>query len=283
MYNRASVIRRAIDGVLAQSMDDVELLVVDDMSTDGTVEIVESYLSDPRVRLTVNTRNLGPAGARNRGVGMTTGRYIAFQDSDDRWFPEKLALQIEALESNPGRRACYCGAVYFSPDQCYYIPRSGMLDDASRESGDITVPLLRSNLVTPQALLVERELFDELRGFNAEMRISEDWDLAIRMAQKTRFAFCAEPLVLIYRTAGSVSSSLAADTAARQKMMTDFAGLFADNPAARAAQNYIIGCQCLRIKSYADAADHFRRSFRDAPSLRCFAQIQRANLLRLTG
>ena len=112
VHNRHDLVRRSIESVLAQNMTDFELLVIDDCSTDKTAEVVEEFCSDPRVHLHRNLKNLGPGGARNLGIDLARSRYIAFQDSDDRWFPEKLALQIAALESNQDRRACYCGALF---------------------------------------------------------------------------------------------------------------------------------------------------------------------------
>ncbi|MGB3246684.1 MAG: glycosyltransferase family A protein [Sulfitobacter sp.] len=282
VHNRQDLVRRSIDSVLAQTMVDFELLVIDDCSTDATAEVVEKYCSDPRVRLHRNTTNLGPAGARNLGIELARGRYVAFQDSDDRWFPEKLERQIEALESNPDRRACYCGALYYAEDQCYYIPREGTLDAESAASGDLSGAVLYSNPTTPQTLVVERALFDEVGGFDKSLRINEDWDLSIRMAQKARFALVPEPLVVIYRTADSVSSDRAADTAARERLLTEYAELYAKHPTSRARQNYIIGGQSLESRAYRDAVQYFRQSFRDAPSIRCLLQIQRARLRALT-
>lgn len=281
VYNRQDLVRRAIDSVLAQTMTDFELLVIDDCSTDATAAVVEEYCSDPRVRLQCNTTNLGPAGARNRGIELARGRYIAFQDSDDRWFPEKLARQIEMLDRNPGVQACYCGALYYAQGQCYYIPSEGTLDAESMASGDLSDAVLNSNPITPQALLVERTVFDEVGGFDTTLRINEDWELAIRMAQKARFAFLPEPLVVIYRTTNSVSSDLVANIAVRKWLLTEYAALFEKHPESRALQNYIIGGQSLKTRAYRDAVRHFRQSFRDAPSFRCLVQIQRARLLAL--
>lgn len=281
VHNRQDLVRRSIDSVLTQTMTDFELLVIDDCSTDATAEVVAAYCDDSRVRLHSCTKNLGPAGARNKGIELARGRYVAFQDSDDRWFPEKLERQIAALEKHPDRRICYCGALYYAEDQCYYIPRKGTLDAESAKNGDLSAAVLYSNPTTPQTLVIERALFNEVGGFDETLRINEDWDLSIRMAQRVRFVFVPEPLVVIYRTAGSISSDRAADTAARQKFLTEYELLYAKHPTSRARQNYIIGGQSLESHAYGDAVQYFRQSFRDAPSLRCLLQIQRARLRAL--
>jgi len=282
VHNRRELVRRAIDSVLAQTMSDFELLVIDDCSTDATADVVEEYCSDPRVTLFRNQTNLGPAGARNRGIELARGHYIAFQDSDDRWFPEKLSQQVSALERNPEHQACFCGALYYSQSQCYYIPREGTLDVESAASGDLSTAVLYSNPATPQTMLVKAILFDKVGGFNAALKINEDWDLVIRMAQQARFAFVAEPLVVIYRTADSVSSDRLADTAARERLLTEYAGLIAQHPMSRARQNYIVGSQSIEFQDYGNAVRYFRRAFRDAPSFRSFLQIQRAWWLALS-
>ncbi|WP_425053154.1 glycosyltransferase family 2 protein [Psychromarinibacter sp. S121] len=283
VHNREVLVRRAIDSVLAQTRQDFELIVIDDCSTDRTVEVVREYCSDPRVRLELNTTNLGPAGARNRGIELARGRYVAFQDSDDRWFPEKLAMQVQAMEDAPDCRASYCGALYYSAAQCYYIPRLSVFDIGDAAQGDISEAVLHTNPTTPQTLMAERTLFEDVGGFDTSLRINEDWELAIRLAQKAKFAFVEEPLVVIYRTANSVSSDKVADTAFRKKLLTDYADLYAKYPEARARQNYIIGGQSIENAATRDAVEYFRRSYRDSPSLKSLIQIWRARLLRLGG
>ena len=283
VHNREVLVRRAIDSVLAQTRRDFELIVIDDCSTDRTVEVVREYCSDPRVRLELNTTNLGAGGARNRGIELARGRYVAFQDSDDRWFPEKLELQLQAIEAAPDCRVCYCGALYYSAVQCYYIPRHGAFDIGAAAQGDISEAVLHSNPTTPQTLMVERSLFEEVGGFDTSLRINEDWELAVRLAQKTRFAFVPDPLVVIYRTENSVSSDKVADTAFRKKLLTDYADLYAKYPGARARQNYIIGGQSIENAAHRDAVEYFRRSYRDSPSFRSLVQIWRARILGLSG
>lgn len=280
VYDRAGTIARAIESVLAQSFTDLELIVIDDGSTDATPEIVRGYLTDPRVRFEVNPRNLGAAGTRNRGIALARGAYVAFQDSDDRWLPEKLALQMEELARSPDCRVCYCGALYYAEEQCYYIPRRGTLQ---HKRGDLSAAILSSNPTTPQTLLVDRALIDQTGAFDDSFRINEDWELAIRLAQASPFAFVPEPLVLIYRTANSLSSDRAADTATRARILRDHAPLYARNPTARARQAYIIGCQNLQLGQPGTALRDLAASFRDAPSLVCLAQMLRAAALALRG
>jgi teichuronic acid biosynthesis glycosyltransferase TuaG len=107
-YNAATTIRRSIDSVLAQTRRDLELIIVDDGSTDSTQALVEEYArADTRVRLHRQVTNAGVAAARNAGIERAQGEYVAFLDSDDWWHPRKLELQIEQMQASDAR-VSYC-------------------------------------------------------------------------------------------------------------------------------------------------------------------------------
>src|SRR6056297_1399486 len=108
-YNRADSLPRTIDSVLAQTHDDLELVVVDDASTDDTETVVERY-EDDRVTYLEHATNRGGSAARNTGIRASDGDYVAFLDSDDEWHPEKLERQVRELESRSEEWvAAYCG------------------------------------------------------------------------------------------------------------------------------------------------------------------------------
>lgn len=99
LFNKAKYVTRAIDSVFAQSYQDLEIIVVDDGSTDNGPELVQKY-HDPRLRM-IRQKNQGPGSARNRGIQETTAPYLAFLDADDEWLPEFLSRYLEALRNNP--------------------------------------------------------------------------------------------------------------------------------------------------------------------------------------
>ncbi|UMA63310.1 glycosyltransferase family 2 protein [Roseivivax marinus] len=281
VYNRESTLGRALDSLTAQHARDIEIIVVDDGSSDGSRALAEACAArDPRIMITQTPRNLGAAGARNVGIGLASGRYVAFQDSDDRWFPEKLTRQLEALRESPTSRACYCGAVYFSTNQSYYIPRQGT---NHRPGGNIFEDLLASNATTPQTLLVERGLLSECGDFDENLFINEDWDLALRIARRTSFTFVPDPLVMIYRTSDSVSSDRSADAIFREWLLETYASDYARHRRARARQRYIAGAQHLALGNYRRALRLLVQSMRDTPSPRCAAQIARIPISWLRG
>ena len=109
-YNRADVITRALNSVLAQTETNYEVIIVDDASTDETKQIIESYL-DPRIRYLRHDKNKYAAAARNTGMEKATGQYIAFLDSDDEWVPTKLHAQLQIMDSRDDSWGCiYSGA-----------------------------------------------------------------------------------------------------------------------------------------------------------------------------
>ncbi len=277
VYNRAGLVSRAIDSVLAQTCDEFELIVIDDASDDGTLEIVQSYEADPRVRVFQNGHNLGPSGSRNRGVGVSRAPYIAFQDSDDRWLPEKLSRQISVLEKSPAVSACYCGALYYAPGQCYYIPSR---ESEGQRLGDLSTEILFGNPTTPQTLLVRRDALVGIGLFDESLTINEDWDLVIRLAQKAQFAFVDEPLAIIYRTGGSVSSDSLKDAQFREILLTRYADLYGQNRNATSRQHYVAGSIFAKSGAHERAFSHFFTALRLAPGIKTLAQTVRSGLCR---
>ncbi len=210
-YNRAHLIRRAIASVLSQSYRAFELVVVDDGSTDGTREVMDT-LDDPRIQYIRHSRNRGAAAARNTGIGAGEGEYVAFQDSDDEWLPHKLQRQMDVLT----RSSPQIGVVYSSfwkvrgSGKRVYPPRSRrwaslIPSEVRRLEGDIRTALLRGNPVTTQAALVRRACFDRVGTFDERLPCLQDWELWLRVSQHYHFAFVDDPLLIVYPTADSIS------------------------------------------------------------------------------
>lgn len=189
-YNRSEAIRATLDSVLAQTLPDFELLVVDDGSTDDTVAVVASC-GDPRVRC-LTGRNGGGAASRNRGLVEARGRYIAFLDHDDRWASRKLELQADYLDRHPECGLVYCGMAY--------------TDEAGNDLGPIQLPtptgrvyeelLTRHNFVqTMSNPMMRTEQVRKVGGLDQAAGLSDDWDLFLRLARVSEFGRIAETLV----------------------------------------------------------------------------------------
>lgn len=187
-YNRREAVLRAVASVAAQTYEDFEIIVVDDGSADGTDHALQS-LGEPRLRV-IRQENAGVALARNAGIDAASGAYIAFLDSDDTWFPNKLATQLPALEASPA----YVGL-------CYCTVRTEGAGSTTlhhaRVGGNARERLLLSNVVhaPPSCLLVRRGVFDAVGGFDPRLPAIEDWDWLQRAAKLYHLLPVDEPLV----------------------------------------------------------------------------------------
>ena len=188
-YNRWPLVLEALESVLAQSYRWFEIVVVDDGSTDGTAEKLREIIDGP-VRLIVQP-NGGVSSARNRGVGVAQGKYVAFLDSDDLWLPKKLATQVEFLDTHSNYQICQTEEVWLrrgvrvNPKKIHRKP-----------SGDIFVPSLELCLVSPSAVMMTRELLVAMGGFDETLPVCEDYDLWLRIAVQRQVPLIPTPLVI---------------------------------------------------------------------------------------
>jgi len=209
-YNRAALVERAVRGVLAQTHRDLEAIVVDDGSTDETVERL-ARIEDERL-IVVTQQNSGVAAARNRGIEETSGRYLSFLDSDDEWLPEKLARQLAMLEEAPRHVGiCTIGGDIVGPD--------GSLHRQSSPQGYLFEPLLLQNTVFAcMSALVKREVIEAIGGFDPNLPAIEDWEWLQRAARLYSFVSVDEPLARYHNApdASRRSARFDANMAARE-------------------------------------------------------------------
>ncbi len=179
-YNRMPFLIEAINSVLAQTYANWELIIVDDESSDGTVAAIKK-LDDPRIQLTTLPHQglIGPL--RNAGVKMGTGQWLAFLDSDDVWMPEKLELQLNALQQN--KFECCYGGFELMDEAGKTIPvKAGIYKPLS---GNIIREVLNNDAaVSIGSLMVSRKLFTAVGGFSNDPRLMyrDDYELALRLA-----------------------------------------------------------------------------------------------------
>ncbi len=202
-YNRRKLIGRSIKSVLDQTYRDFELIIVDDASTDNTEEIVSSF-NDERIRYVRHEENKGEAAARNTGVKAARGDYIAYQDSDDEWFPEKLARQIELLEdASPGVGVIYTAFWKTGNHGRTYIPFSWV----SQKDGDIHKELLKGNFIGSPVVLIKKECFSNVGLFDERLRNLVDWDMWLRISKRYHFRCVDEPLVVAHYDSNNASDN----------------------------------------------------------------------------
>jgi glycosyltransferase involved in cell wall biosynthesis len=200
-YNAEQYIATAIESCLSQTYAPHEIIVIDDGSTDGTAAVAESFPSPVRViRL---AENMGVAVARNRGVQASTGDWLAFLDADDWFLPEKLERQRRCVLENPLAVLIYTGF--------HIIGIDGSKSDGRFFMPQEILPMLRyRNRLFLGTIVLRREVFESVGGFDSSLRTAQDWDLWLRIAARysvESFASVPEPLAVYRRVAGSLSSS----------------------------------------------------------------------------
>jgi glycosyltransferase involved in cell wall biosynthesis len=189
-FNRLEHLRAAIASVHVQTFEDWELIVVDDGSDDATREHLRS-VQHPRTTVVLEPHTGVPATARNRGIALARGRYIAFLDSDDCWAPSKLERQLELMRAAPARRWSYTAVRRIddsgralAPSRVAWVPYSGwILKHVLNVDAQIAMP----------TVMAEAAFVRELGGFDEQLRMIEDYDLWARMAMKSEVGVDDEP------------------------------------------------------------------------------------------
>jgi len=185
-YNAGLYIYESIHSVLNQTLSDIELIVVDDGSTDDTVEIIQSFGNKVCY---VAQQNKGAAAARNTGVMHAKGEWLAFLDSDDIWVPDKLEKQLQQ-----------CGNYEWS---CTDIVFVGSGENVGKRASDIEITgcgfvlpkLVVSNFIATSSVMMKKAVFEEVGGFDVTLRALQDWDLWLRVAAKYELGYLHEPCV----------------------------------------------------------------------------------------
>jgi len=196
--NRARLVARAIESAAAQTLPPDEIIVVDDASIDQTADVVGRLAQSLKtVKLISLKRNVGAAQARNIGVESAASDLVAFLDSDDVWYPEKLSRQVKEFAAGDNVVAAFCGVVIVKPGSSYrhhYIPKR-----------EITLSDLyhSSFLVTMSCALIQRAAILDAGSFDETLRNCEDWDLFIRLAERGKIVVVQEELVEYWRHRGS--------------------------------------------------------------------------------
>jgi len=199
IYNAAAYLREAIASVLAQTMRELELIAIDDGSTDDSVSIArELAASDPRLRVEAMPGHAGTAQARNAAIALARGRYLAFLDADDVAVPVRLATQLAAIERGPGP-VLACSATMLIGPSGAVGGRSGF----HRGVDQIASTLLFSNVIVASTVLMAREGFV---GFRSGYEPAEDYDAWLRCLPGLAVHYHAEPLVRYRVHAAAVSS-----------------------------------------------------------------------------
>ncbi len=194
-YNGRAYVREAIDGALAQEGAEIEVIVVDDGSTDGTREIVEGY--GDQIRRICQT-NGGAGSARNGGISAAQGDYIAFLDCDDIWLPGKIRQQLAYFEERPNVGLVFTDSEFFN-EKGILVPSNKLVRPPAE--GQVLKALFQDNFITTSSVMVRRDCFKKVGVFRKDYRNAQDYDLWLRIAREYEFGYVNKVLVR-YRVRG---------------------------------------------------------------------------------
>lgn len=255
-HNRASVLGRAIRSVLEQTMADLELIVVDDASTDATQAVVNGF-DDPRLIYLRRTQRQGAAAARNAGVLASSADLLAFQDSDDEWSIDKLRLQLQALRTTTPAADLICGGYII-------IPRTGrpsyQRPHPRMQRGDWQADNIYDfSFITPTWLL-RKASFEALQGFDEQLPNLEDWEFVFRLFKQpgSRIIALDEPLVVKHGSADSINPVVDSRLVSLEHIVSQHADIWAQQPAVMAGLHDELARLHCRIGNMQAGRQHFK-------------------------
>jgi len=189
-YDRIETLPRSLNSVFKQTFSDWELIVVDDGSTDGTDEMVLRDYSSVRLH---RQENKGVSSARNAGVALASGEWIAFLDSDDAWFPEKLERQLSSLATEHELRLSHTDEIWIRNGRRVNQPK-----EYAKSGGHLYRRCLRLCCICPSSVLIRKDFFEELGGFDEAFPACEDYDLWLRITAREPVHYLDQALVRKY-------------------------------------------------------------------------------------
>ncbi len=201
-YNAEKTIGETVDSVQNQTLSDWELIIINDGSTDNTLSILNP-IKDSRIKI-FSYPNAGVAVARNRGISKARGNYIAFLDADDLWTPDKLELQLAALQKNPAAGVAYSWNYYQ-----YENPADSYADTFQTFEGNVYPDLLIKNfLQNGSNPLIKKEAIASVGLFDPTIKSCEDWDYYLRLAVNCPFVLVPKIQIIYRQSSDSVSSNI---------------------------------------------------------------------------
>ena len=237
---------------------------MDDGSTDNTEEIIKEFQKcDKRIRYIRRKKNEGEAAARNTGIQVARGKFIANQDSDDEWLPEKLGKQMKVFKNELAEvGVVYTGFLRIENNNKIYIPSSLV----AKKDGNIHAELLKENFVGTPTSVVRKECFEKVGMFDETLPHLVDWELWIRISKHYHFICIDEPLLVSYYTSDSISSNNEALRNAFEIILIKHFNFFIKNKKLLSKYYYNLGIDMfLKNDNFEKGKDYLIKSFKVYP------------------
>lgn len=268
VYNREKVIQKSINSVLKQSFSDIEVLIIDDGSSDNTLRII-SDIKDKRIRLISLKNNSGATVARNIGLKEAKGEYIAFQDSDDYWFPNKLEEQIKFLDSEDADLVA-CSMKTIDGE------KMSMVENLSIHGSRVyKEDLFPQNFISTQTILAKKEVFRHYK-FDENISRYQDWDLVIRISEKYKIFFDENIYVEQYIQTDSITKNMSKSFDSISKIVEKNQVFLDSQLDKKAGMFYWLGLSKRAMKE--KSLYYFFESFKMKPKLNTFVRMIMASI-----
>jgi glycosyltransferase involved in cell wall biosynthesis len=272
VYNRSGSLEDSMRSVLNQSYRDLELIVVDDASTEDLKSIVEG-VGDARVRYLRQPRNGGASVARNAGLAAAKGDFIAFQDSDDLWLPGKLARQMDMLQNAPADVGVVTGSkvLYGSgPDGSYGVGKVSMRPPPAsilKPGQDQVRKYLVENRISLQNALFRRDCYPNPVWFDDVTRSNADWAFTAHLAQHTKIMESPDPVVMAFSSPDSISKLKKTKAIGLIRILKRNRAVYAKYPAEHADMMWRIGRILARAGKPKMARKFYLRALQISPAI----------------
>ena len=209
-YNSSSYISRTLDSVLSQKSLPYEIVIVDDGSSDNTIEVIEEYKKSNKDVLenikVFQQKNMGAGAARNRAVKEATGEWIAFLDSDDIWMSGKMEAVKSSMEANPDANII-AHEEYAVDEKNMESRRLCSLHKGYDESKDLFIQLYEGNLFSTSCMVIKKEIIERAGGFDETLRSAQDYDLWIRCGMYGKLFYIPHPYEIYVTREGNITAN----------------------------------------------------------------------------
>jgi len=203
-YNCEQTVEKTLKSIYEQNFTDFYLYCINDGSTDKTTEILEFYAKSKPNMMIHHKKNAGQTAAKNDGLKLAQGQYIAFIDSDDLWDNKKLIRQVKYLEQNSQVGLCYTNGFYINQNDQH----QELIGFNAQLTGDCLDKIILGNAIVASSVMIRKSILDEVGLFDERLTACENWELWIRFAAKSELAIIDQPLVYYRRHANNMSHNL---------------------------------------------------------------------------